>query len=63
MNRFRHCERSEAIHDFRLHGLPRYARSDGNNTVIASNVVTRKSIYGGLAMTATFAMTLTLTTD
>jgi len=24
----RHGERSEAIHDFRLHGLPRYARSD-----------------------------------
>jgi uncharacterized radical SAM protein YgiQ len=24
-----HCERSEAIHDLRLHGLPRYARSDG----------------------------------
>jgi hydrogenase maturation protein HypF len=24
----RHCERSEAIHDFRSHGLPRYARSD-----------------------------------
>ena len=25
----RHCERSEAIHDFRGHGLPRCARSDG----------------------------------
>ncbi|MBE0474823.1 MAG: hypothetical protein IBX54_11655 [Rhodoferax sp.] len=24
----RHCERSEAIHDFQQHGLPRYARSD-----------------------------------
>ncbi len=24
----RHCERSEAIHDFQLHGLPRFARSD-----------------------------------
>ena len=24
----RHCERSEAIHDVLLHGLPRYARSD-----------------------------------
>jgi excinuclease ABC subunit A len=24
----RHYERSEAIHDFRLHGLPRFARSD-----------------------------------
>ena len=27
-NTSRHCERSEAIHDFRLHGLPRFARSD-----------------------------------
>ena len=24
----RHCERSEAIHDFQPHGLPRFARSD-----------------------------------
>jgi len=24
----RHCERSDAIHDFRLHGLPRFARND-----------------------------------
>jgi cholesterol transport system auxiliary component len=28
MSRFRHCEQSEAIQDFRMHGLPRYARSD-----------------------------------
>jgi hypothetical protein len=54
MNTFRHCEPfdglrtgcSEAIHDFRLHGLPRYARSDANNTVLAGNVVTRQSVCG-----------------
>jgi hypothetical protein len=28
MTASRHCERSEAIHDPGLHGLPRYARSD-----------------------------------
>ncbi len=27
-NKARHCERSEAIHDFQRHGLPRCARSD-----------------------------------
>ncbi|MFZ2902455.1 MAG: hypothetical protein WA012_05920, partial [Rhodoferax sp.] len=43
LNTLRHCEQSEAIHDFRLHGLPRYARSDANNTVIARNVVTWQS--------------------
>ncbi|MFZ2124997.1 MAG: hypothetical protein WA012_07380 [Rhodoferax sp.] len=46
MNTFRHCEQSEAIHDFRLHGLPRYARSDANNTVIARNVMTWQSVGG-----------------
>ncbi|MFZ2123331.1 MAG: hypothetical protein WA012_13255 [Rhodoferax sp.] len=46
MNTFRHCEQSDAIHDFRLHGLPRFARSDANNTVLARNVVTRQSAYG-----------------
>jgi NTE family protein len=25
----RHCERSDAIHDFQKHGSPRYARDDG----------------------------------
>ena len=39
-------ERSEAIQDFRLHGLPRYARSDANETVLARNVVTRQSVSG-----------------
>jgi hypothetical protein len=46
MNTFRHCEQSDAIHDFRLHGLPRFARSDANNTVLARNVVTRQSVCG-----------------
>ncbi|MFZ2902070.1 MAG: hypothetical protein WA012_03860 [Rhodoferax sp.] len=54
MNRSCHCEPfdglrigcSEAIHDFRLHGLPRFARSDANNTVIARNVVTWQSVCG-----------------
>jgi hypothetical protein len=35
-----------AIDDFQLHGLPRDARSDGNNLVIARNVVTRQSMCG-----------------
>jgi GDP-D-mannose dehydratase len=30
----RHCERSEAIHDSGLHGLPRYARSDSGEVPI-----------------------------
>jgi hypothetical protein len=46
MNTCRHCEQSEAIHDFRRHGLPRYARSDANKTVLARNVVTRQSMCG-----------------
>jgi hypothetical protein len=30
----RHCERSVAIHEFKLHGLPRFARSDGDCFII-----------------------------
>src|SRR5659263_261207 len=29
----RHCERSEAIHDPRMHGSPRFARDDGSGLV------------------------------
>jgi len=32
----RHCERSETIHDFRMHGSPRYARDDGSRSVCGS---------------------------
>jgi hypothetical protein len=28
----RHCERSDAIHDFQRHGSPRYARDDGTSS-------------------------------
>jgi hypothetical protein len=38
-----------AIHDFQLHGLPRYARSDGNKLVIARNEVTRQSMISWIA--------------
>ena len=48
MNTYRHCEQSEAIHDFRMHGLPRYARSDGD-FVHGSCAVSGR--YGWLAMT------------
>jgi 2-keto-3-deoxy-L-rhamnonate aldolase RhmA len=29
----RHCEQSEAIHDFRVYGAPRFARDDGSRSV------------------------------
>ena len=32
----RHCERSEAIHDARIHGSPRFARDDGLLTLLQS---------------------------
>ena len=48
INRLRHCERSEAIHDSGLHGLPRYARSDGDFVHGPCAVSTG---FGWLAMT------------
>ena len=30
MNQFRRCEQSEAIHDLRMHGSPRFARDDSS---------------------------------
>jgi hypothetical protein len=46
-----HCERmaviaSEARQSMTsgLHGLPRFARSDANKTVLATNVVMRQSV-------------------
>jgi hypothetical protein len=38
-----------AIHEFQRHGLPRYARSDGNKLVIARNEVTRQSMISWIA--------------
>ena len=49
MNTFRHCEQSDVIHVPGLHGLPRYARSDGVRFKVR---VRYRAGFGGLAMTA-----------
>ena len=48
MNTIRHCERSEAIHDPKLHRLPRYARSDESLFTVC---VRYRGRFGWLAMT------------